>query len=155
MERNPGYYRTPEWNARAREYNTRSRALGSTKWNETRRMQKKDWRQALAQMKVDAGCIDCGYNQDSFGLDFDHRPGEIKIRAVSQVDDFSSWDAVLEEAAKCDVRCVMCHRARTWPNAARVRKMSLREAIYGPVEIQSEDASFPSSADSPGEMADV
>jgi len=68
------------------------------------------FRQALADYKLQAGCIDCGYRAHSAALDFDHISG-IKAKDVSLCGSIAS---ALEEAQKCEVRCANCHRIRTF-----------------------------------------
>lgn len=66
----------------------------------------------LSEVKVTAGCIDCGFNAHPEALDFDHRPGEIKCFIIT-LGYNKSRERVLAEMAKCDVRCANCHRIRT------------------------------------------
>lgn len=58
-------------------------------------------------------CADCGGTFDPVCMDFDHRPGETKVAAVSSMVSRFPLDAVLAEAAKCDLVCANCHRLRT------------------------------------------
>jgi hypothetical protein len=46
-------------------------------------------------------------------LDFDHRAGETKVDDVARLIWDRKWVAAAEEIAKCDVRCVRCHRRKT------------------------------------------
>lgn len=63
-------------------------------------------------VKLERGCMDCGYDKHPAALQFDHRPGEIKLGNVSQM--FSkAWDVIEAEIAKCDVVCANCHAVRT------------------------------------------
>lgn len=62
-------------------------------------------------IKLARGCIDCGYNAHPAALDFDHVRGE-KKRNVSLFS--TTQKGLLEEIAKCDVRCANCHRVKTW-----------------------------------------
>ena len=62
--------------------------------------------------KLSAGCMDCGHAGPAVSLDLDHRPGEAKIRAVSQMLS-SSLSTIEAELEKCDVVCANCHRVRT------------------------------------------
>ena len=56
-------------------------------------------------------CVDCGEDNPIL-LDFDHI-GE-KTKAVSgMIDNNNSWERILGEIAKCEVRCVACHRLKT------------------------------------------
>lgn len=60
-----------------------------------------------------APCADCGNTFDPVCMDFDHRPGETKIAALSKIASLSR-EAILAEIAKCDVVCSNCHRLRTF-----------------------------------------
>ena len=57
-------------------------------------------------------CIDCG-ETDVLVLDFDHRDPATKTREVAYIAARKPWKFVEAEIAKCDVRCVNCHRRRT------------------------------------------
>jgi hypothetical protein len=57
-------------------------------------------------------CVDCN-ESDPIVLEFDHVRG-IKHKAICQLISYHvSWERILEEIAKCDVRCANCHRRRT------------------------------------------
>lgn len=57
-------------------------------------------------------CVGCG-ETDPIVLEFDHRDGTYKLKAVGAFARSQDWDGFLAEIAKCDVRCVNCHRRRT------------------------------------------
>ena len=57
-------------------------------------------------------CVDCGQS-DPVLLEFDHRDRSTKTKAVTHIALRKTWKRVLAEIAKCDVRCVVCHRRRT------------------------------------------
>jgi hypothetical protein len=61
----------------------------------------------LDDYRREAGCVDCGTREGR--LDFDHRPGEIKVCNPSHA---SSLVLAQAEAAKCEVRCAPCHARR-------------------------------------------
>lgn len=59
-------------------------------------------------------CIDCG-EKDPVVLEFDHRDGTEKGFAIADgVRRALGVSKVMEEIAKCDVRCANCHRRRTY-----------------------------------------
>ncbi len=68
-------------------------------------------REFLDDMKKGRSCIDCGENHPSPCMEFDHVRGE-KVAGVSSMINWRR-EAVLKEAAKCDLVCVNCHRVRT------------------------------------------
>lgn len=57
------------------------------------------------------GCVDCG-NDDIEVLQFDHRNREDKFANIAEMMS-GSHIALLNEIAKCDVRCANCHVKRT------------------------------------------
>ena len=69
--------------------------------------------QMTRDTKLAAGCMDCGYNKHFAALQFDHRPGEIKLFDLAK----SKWHTITkvkQEMAKCDVVCANCHSIRTY-----------------------------------------
>lgn len=71
----------------------------------------------LREFKTARGCMDCGYNEHWCALDFDHRPGEIKLHEPAMLKFCKSWDVIHAELAKCDVVCSNCHRIRGFNRA--------------------------------------
>jgi glucan phosphorylase len=55
-------------------------------------------------------CIDCG-ESDPIVLEFDHQRD--KRYQISRMLGNHSWENILKEIEKCDVRCANCHRRRT------------------------------------------
>lgn len=75
-------------------------------------------RNKVAEIKLMRGCIDCGYNSNSFALEFDHKenngvPYTGKSKTVASYM-YNSWERILEEIEKCDVVCCNCHAIRTF-----------------------------------------
>lgn len=60
----------------------------------------------------DHPCVDCG-ESDPLLLEFDHRDRATKVGAVSHLLWQRRWSEAAAEIAKCDVRCVRCHRRKT------------------------------------------
>lgn len=69
-------------------------------------------RQNVCEYLSDKFCIDCK-NNDSRVLEFDHVRG-VKVANIStMIRNCMTWDVILTEISKCDVRCANCHRIRT------------------------------------------
>ena len=64
-----------------------------------------DW---FREFKTTLKCLRCGEN-DPACLDFHHRDGKEKDRAVSKMLKYGK-KKLLAEIAKCDVLCSNCHR---------------------------------------------
>lgn len=71
-------------------------------------------REFLTAYKLERGCLDCGYDEHFAALDFDHRPGEVKLFKPNMLKSMGTWQQMLDEIAKCDVVCSNCHRIRTF-----------------------------------------
>jgi L-lysine 2,3-aminomutase len=56
-------------------------------------------------------CVDCG-ESDPRVLDFDHINNK-KHNISTLLTKEYSWDSILKEAEKCQVRCANCHRKKT------------------------------------------
>jgi len=67
----------------------------------------------VRQIKLDSGCIDCGYSDHHAGLEFDHIEGRKGGETVAKLMG-KSIKRILEEIDKCDVVCGTCHNIRTW-----------------------------------------
>lgn len=56
-------------------------------------------------------CVDCGFS-NPIALDFDHVRG-VKLGSISEMKkDGWSPETLIEEIAKCEIRCANCHRIR-------------------------------------------
>lgn len=69
-------------------------------------------------------CVDCGYDVH-IALHFDHiDPASKKLSIAKMYSRAYKWEAILQEIAKCEVRCANCHALRTaeqfgwWNNAS-------------------------------------
>lgn len=66
------------------------------------------------QVKTESGCVDCGLHPEVLAvLEFDHRDPSQKSKNVSRMMHSGTWQAFVEEVAKCDIVCANCHRVRT------------------------------------------
>lgn len=66
---------------------------------------------ALLHRLKSVPCMDCGGTFDPVCMDFDHRPGEVKLANIGKFRATSP--RLMAEIAKCDVVCANCHRLRT------------------------------------------
>lgn len=74
-------------------------------------------------------CTDCGKTFDPVCMDFDHRPGEVKVGQVSQFRHNEA--AFYAEVAKCDLVCACCHRLRGKNRGfSEAHRQNLRKAKY-------------------------
>lgn len=65
----------------------------------------------IDKIKMDSGCVDCGYREHPAALHFDHIDPKSKRFSIAK-GLTRSWDAILAEIAKCEVRCANCHAIR-------------------------------------------
>lgn len=76
--------------------------------------QRAENRSFIAAYLIKHPCLDCGAT-DLRVLDFDHRPGSNKRDGVMQlVRNGFSTAVIIDEIAKCDVRCRNCHAIATY-----------------------------------------
>lgn len=61
----------------------------------------------------DKKCIDCGYSKNKIALQFDHVRGEKKDSISRMVSNGYSWESIIDEIQKCEIRCANCHMIRT------------------------------------------
>lgn len=71
---------------------------------------RKENQQRISEYLIGKSCIDCG-ESDPVVFEFDHVRGT-KHKAISRLRCNASWDTILVELAKCDIRCANCHRRR-------------------------------------------
>jgi predicted RNA-binding protein YlxR (DUF448 family) len=70
-------------------------------------------------------CVDCG-ETDPVVLEFDHR-GEKSFEVTRKFAE-RSWQSILDEIEKCEVRCANCHRRRTAMQRSALRYMLVQPA---------------------------
>ena len=80
--------------------------------NASKRRRYRAQQEAAARIKLERGCVDCGYKASADALDFDHRDPTTKSFAIAKRYGQVSDERLLAEIAKCDVRCANCHRGR-------------------------------------------
>ena len=98
---------------KAKLYNARWYQKNKAKCKEAALVRRAKLQVAVDQIKLDSGCIDCGYNEHPRALDFDHIGSNKVFNVSAMVSHGYCFEKVLEEIAKCEVRCANCHRIRT------------------------------------------
>lgn len=71
----------------------------------------RDNRLKLIEYLSNHPCVDCGEDRPEC-LDFDHVHGVKRGNISTMVGNSLSWDRILEEIEKCEVRCANCHRVK-------------------------------------------
>ncbi len=99
------------------------------------------FRAKIDAIKLERGCVDCGYNCYAEALDFDHLPGVEKTKNIALMWGWA-WEKVLAEIAKCEVVCSNCHRHRTKvrvdsAKAERATGTAVKKVVLEPAERTS------------------
>jgi hypothetical protein len=76
-------------------------------------------RRAFVHKIKDIPCADCGGRFHPCVMDFDHRPGTVKVANIAAMTNWLRFtdDQIRAEIRKCEVVCSNCHRLRTWNRA--------------------------------------
>ncbi len=65
----------------------------------------------IKQLKLDSGCVDCGYAENPVALQFDHIGDDKEFTIADNLT--CSTERLEAEVAKCEVVCANCHHIRT------------------------------------------
>jgi hypothetical protein len=87
-------------------------AGGSSRYLERKRAAWREHARVLAKLR-NVPCADCGRRFPPCAMDFDHRDQRAKTSGVTRMVGRAGVARILAEAAKCDIVCANCHRART------------------------------------------
>lgn len=99
-------------------------------WATRQMRRKRDEQCALLHAYLrEHACVDCG-ESDITLLEFDHIDPAEKVRDISTLLGHTSWERVLQEIGKCDVRCVNCHRRRTAERGRWQKLLGEDAALY-------------------------
>jgi hypothetical protein len=102
-----------------REYCRRNRG----RWSNEKIARRRRDRQWLRELKTGNPCVDCGRIFPPEAMEWDQRPGTVKLFEVSMMVGHSR-KLILEEIAKCDLVCANDHAIRT-----RARLLASLESI--------------------------
>lgn len=100
---------------RAKETDRRYRERNKEYYRELRGYRRQKLKEHVRKFK-DKPCADCGNSYPYYVMDFDHRPGTIKLFEIADylaTHVVSTYDKLDAEIAKCDVVCANCHRIRS------------------------------------------
>jgi hypothetical protein len=97
-------------NLASRAYYAKNRELHKQNINRNRQKYRLQSRINLIEYLKNNPCVDCG-ETDPIVLQFDHV--EIKSFNISEKIGVLSWDNLLTEIKKCEVRCANCHTRKT------------------------------------------
>ncbi len=95
--------------------NCRSTVEGYTRrsmcWKCYKAERRASCRRFLTAVKLTSGCVDCGYRDNPYALQFDHvrGPNNHKNNALAQTVNLARLVELLDI---CDVRCANCHAIR-------------------------------------------
>lgn len=79
---------------------------------ERRKRLKAEIQKNIFEYLLTHSCVECP-EANPILLEFDHVRGKKKKAISEMVHHGDSWKKVQEEIAKCEVRCVKCHRLKT------------------------------------------
>lgn len=118
-------------NAYHRAYSKANKAVVTARVVDAHRRSRHERYAKIQAIKEGSSCTDCGVSFPYVVMDFDHRDPSLKVDDVSTlVKNYTPWDRVLEEIAKCDLVCACCHRLRTYKGqkAYRTRRFNHHRA---------------------------
>ena len=101
---------------------------GSSKYLERRRRLWNWHAQVLDELRQ-VPCADCGERFPPCAMDFDHREGSDKRVGVTRMVGRAGIKRILAEAAKCDIVCANCHRARTFRRRTSVSRAGVAQLV--------------------------
>jgi hypothetical protein len=106
----------------------RHRAAHIKRVGDTKAAQKQENRKLIIEYLQHHQCVDCG-NADILVLDFDHVKGKKTANVCDLIARGATWERILVEIAKCDVRCANCHRRQTNIRSGHFKWLWLQEAV--------------------------
>ncbi len=81
----------------------------------------------IDKIKSSGACLDCGVSHptEPYLMEFDHLRDKKENVSWAVLRGWS-LSSVMEEIAKCELVCVMCHRFRTWKRIPDVRSINCK-----------------------------
>lgn len=72
----------------------------------------------VQELKIQSGCVVCGYDEHHAGLEFDHILPKKRGTVAQQMG--KSLKVILEEIERCEIVCGTCHGVRTYERHRQV-----------------------------------
>lgn len=113
----PSSYCIPCQDNYSREHYGRNKKAANTNRNRNAKLYRQANRILVNDIKAGRSCMDCGEVHPSWAMEFDHRDPTTKLENVSTIAGrgvSKNPQRLLDEIAKCDLVCVLCHRYRTF-----------------------------------------
>ena len=108
---------------------TRCKPCVVVRYGEGRRRRQRELLVYIQAIKVERGCVDCGYNANPVALDFDHLPQFQKAHRLAVMPAGATRARIDAEIAKCEVVCANCHAERTHQRK-QARKGAQADAVH-------------------------
>ena len=107
-----------KYHQRRYDENPELREQNNALTREASRKNRAELRSKISEIKANTPCVDCGSTFHPVAMDFDHVRGTKKFiigEAVARLGgSASAWDKIQKEIDKCDIRCAICHRIKTY-----------------------------------------
>lgn len=100
-----------QYNCKDCDKNFNKKSKGRREWIYNRRA---EMISHLRKIKESTPCADCNKYYKGHIMQFDHISGEKKYNLSKAGTDFSSWQTMEDEIAKCEIVCANCHADRTF-----------------------------------------
>lgn len=82
--------------------------MSPQKLKEWQKKRREKFRKRLQRIKIERGCVRCGFKSHYAALQFHHRNPTEKKFDLSKGENYS-WKMCEAELKKCDVVCANCH----------------------------------------------
>lgn len=106
------FYRSKETSTGHDKRCKKCRAANSHQQNRYKRRRVLANKFKLLDYMADKRCVDCGFD-DPVALQFDHVRGSKTMAISEMISRKVSWESLLEELEKCDIRCANCHQKKS------------------------------------------
>lgn len=113
----PSSYCTPCQDTYSREHYGRNKPKANTNRYRNAKQYRQSNRELVHGIKHNRPCMDCGETHPPWAMEFDHRDPTTKLGDVATMmgrGNAKNPQRLLDEIAKCDLVCVLCHRYRTF-----------------------------------------